>query len=88
MKSASNRLCAIIVLAAVVALLAFPLFAQKPGVTEKEARAIAVEAYLYFYPLVSMDITRRQLTNIEAGKEVGKGPMNFFVSLWSIHLPT
>ena len=80
MKSASNRLCAIIVLAAVVALLAFPLFAQKPGVTEKEARAIAVEAYLYFYPLVSMDITRRQLTNIEAGKEVGKGPMNFFVS--------
>ena len=80
MKSASNRLCAIIVLAAVVALLAFPLFAQKPGVTEKEARAIAVEAYLYFYPLVSMDITRRQFTNIEAGKEVGKGPMNLFVS--------
>ena len=80
MKSARNRLCAIAVVAAVLALMAFPLFAQKPGVTEKEARAIGVEAYLYFYPLVSMDITRRQFTNIEADREFGKGPMNLFVS--------
>jgi hypothetical protein len=45
------------------------------------AHDIAVDAYLYFYPLISMDITRLQSTNIEAGKELGKGPMNTFVSI-------
>jgi hypothetical protein len=48
---------------------------------EEAARAIGVEAYLYFYPLITMDITRRQSTNIEAGKEFGKGPMNTFVNV-------
>jgi hypothetical protein len=67
-------------LAAILALAALPALAQKPGITEQEARAIGVEAYLYFYPLVTMDITRRQLTNVEPGKEIGKGPMNLFVS--------
>ena len=28
-----------------------------------------------------MDITRLQSTNIEAGKELGKGPMNTFVNI-------
>jgi hypothetical protein len=51
------------------------------ALTPAEARAIAVDAYVYFYPLVSMDITRRQSTNIEAGKEFAKGPMNMFVSV-------
>src|SRR5689334_4848515 len=49
--------------------------------TPDEARSIAVDAYIYFYPLVSMDITRRQSTNIEPGKEIAKGPMNMFVSV-------
>jgi len=31
-----------------------------------------VDAYVYFYPLVSMDITRKQSTNIEPGKEFKK----------------
>jgi hypothetical protein len=48
------------------------------SVTEQEAHAIGVNAYLYFYPLLSMDITRRQTTNVEAGKEMLKGPMNTF----------
>src|SRR5262249_50074298 len=43
--------------------------------------AIAVDAYLYFYPLVTMDITRKQFTNVEAGKEFGKGPMNTFANV-------
>ena len=55
--------------------------ARKPAVTEQEAQAIGVDAYPYFYPLVTMDITRRQLMNLEPGKEFGKGPMNMFVSL-------
>ncbi len=55
--------------------------AVSASITEEEARAIAVEAYLYFYPLLTMDITRKQFTNIEPGKEFGKGPMNTFVSI-------
>ena len=50
-------------------------------IAEEAARAIGVDAYLYFYPLISMDITRKQSTNIEAGKEFGKGPMNTFVNV-------
>src|SRR4029077_9588664 len=49
--------------------------------TEEEAYAIGVDAYLYFYPLLTMDITRKQSVNIEPGKELGKGPMNMFVSI-------
>jgi hypothetical protein len=52
-----------------------------PALTEEQARAIGVDAYLYFYPLITMDITRRQSTNIEPGKEFGKGPMNMFISI-------
>ena len=52
-----------------------------PAITEEAAHAIAVDAYLYFYPLISVDITRKQSTNIEAGKEFGKGPMNMFVNV-------
>src|SRR5262245_65881508 len=50
-------------------------------VSEKEARDIAVEAYVYFYPLVTMDVTRRQATGVEAGKMPGRGPMNSFAHL-------
>ena len=46
-----------------------------------EAHAIGVDAYLYFYPLVTMDITRKQFTNVEPGKEFGKGPMNIFANI-------
>jgi hypothetical protein len=49
--------------------------------TEQEAYAIGVDAYLYLYSLVTMDITRKQFTNIESGKELGKGPMNTFSSV-------
>src|SRR5215471_10077650 len=50
------------------------------SVTEEEAYAAGVQAYLYFYPLITMEISRKQFTNIDAGKEPGKGPMNLFVS--------
>jgi len=50
------------------------------SITEEEAYAIGVSAYLYFYPAVTMDITRKEFTNIEPGKGVG-GPMNTFVNL-------
>jgi hypothetical protein len=55
--------------------------ARAAELTPEEARSIAVDAYVYFYPLISMDITRLQSTNIEPGKEIAKGPMNMFVHM-------
>ena len=46
----------------------------QPAITEQEARAIGVDAYLYFYPLVTMDLTRKQLTNIEPGLSQNYSP--------------
>jgi hypothetical protein len=47
------------------------------SIPETEAQAIAAEAYLYFFPLITMDVTRKQLINTEPGKGLG-GPMNTF----------
>jgi len=57
-----------------------PSLAQAQAVSEEEAHAIGVDAYLYFYSLITMDLTRLQFTNV---KEVGdfKGPMNVFVNV-------
>jgi hypothetical protein len=55
--------------------------AQGKPIGEQEANAIATDAYLYFYPLVTMDLTRRQMTNASAGKEPGFGPPNAFHSM-------
>lgn len=67
---------------AVAASAVFPLTSHAQSkITADEAHAIGVDAYVYFYPLLTMDITRQQFTNIEPGKEFGKGPMNMFVSV-------
>jgi hypothetical protein len=50
-------------------------------ITEQEAHAIGVDAYIYLYPLLLMDITRKQLTNSEPAPAVGRGPMNLFVNV-------
>ena len=57
-------------------------------VTEQEAYEIGVEAYTYLYPLVLMDVTRRQAVNVEAGKIVGRGPMNTFTNVRTFPPPT
>jgi hypothetical protein len=49
--------------------------------SEEEARALGVDAYLYFYPLVTMDVTRRQLTNQEPGPGSLGGPANRFANI-------
>jgi hypothetical protein len=48
------------------------------AITEQEAQDIAVDAYVYFYPIISLDVTRKQFTNLEPGKVPGRGPMNLF----------
>ncbi|MCX5577000.1 DUF1254 domain-containing protein [Kaistia terrae] len=61
---------------------AVPLSAQADtALTKEQAQAIGTDAYLYFYPLITMDLTRLQSTNIEPGKELGRGPMNTFVNV-------
>ena len=55
--------------------------AMAAPVTEEEAHAIGVDAYLYFYPLVTMEVTRAQLTNQESGPGSLGGPMNRFANI-------
>jgi hypothetical protein len=49
-------------------------------VSPAEAHEIAVQAYVYLYPLVTMDLTRRQLTNAEHAEGL-RGPMNEFLNI-------
>ena len=65
---------------AIAAGLAHPALAAEPTVTAEEAHAIAVDAYVYFYPLITMDVTRNQLTNMPADSGIG-GPMNAFANV-------
>jgi hypothetical protein len=63
--------------------LAANAFAQAPVVkpSAEEAQAIAQEAYVYFYPLITMDVTRKQLINTPPGGAGIGGPMNAFVNI-------
>ena len=66
--------------AILLSLALAPLAKAQPetGLTEQEAYQIGMETYIYAYPLVTMDVTRRQATNVAAGKTVGRGPSNTF----------
>jgi hypothetical protein len=64
---------------ALVAAVAFTTSGtQAQDITPAEARVIAQEAYIYFYPLVIMDVSRKHFTNIEERKMFARGPMNTF----------
>jgi hypothetical protein len=49
-------------------------------ISEQEAHAIGVQAYLYFYPLVTVDVTRKQLTNVVKSEGI-HAPMNTFANV-------
>ena len=55
--------------------------AAETPISEQEAYEIGMEAYIYLYSLVTMDVSRRQFTNIEADKMIGRGPMNTFSNI-------
>jgi len=48
------------------------------SISAEEAQAIAAEAYVYFYPLVTMDLTRKQLINSDPKTAAIGGPPNTF----------
>jgi hypothetical protein len=67
-----------------VALLLASLSAgsgAQAAITEEEAHSIGVDAYLYFYSPVTMDLTRKQLTNQEPKPGGIGGPMNSFANV-------
>lgn len=64
-----------------LAVGALPAARAADAISEQEAHAIGVEAYVYFYPLVTMDLTRRQLTNGGPEASPVQGPMNTFVNI-------
>src|SRR5215472_12521468 len=67
------------VLTAVASLqLSRPSHAE--SVSSEDAHAIGVDAYLYFYSPVTMDITRKQLTNVERAEGIS-APMNTFANI-------
>jgi hypothetical protein len=51
------------------------------AVSEEQAYQIGIEAYWYFYPLITMELTRRQSTNMQPGKKPGFGPANAFTHM-------
>jgi hypothetical protein len=48
------------------------------SISAEEAQAIAQEAYIYLYPLILMDVTRKQLTNLDPKVNQFGGPSNAF----------
>ena len=80
MRTMESRYIKLRLLVVVTALMAVVSSGEAAGITAEEAHAIGMEAYVYFYPLVTMDVTRKQLTNVEPGKQGLTGPMNMFVS--------
>src|SRR5262245_61754443 len=52
------------------------------------AYEIGAEAYTFLYPLVLMDVTRRQMTNVEQpGEVVGRSPPNVFAHIRTLPPP-
>jgi hypothetical protein len=77
----------LLALVAAAMLAAVPAMAQQAAkISEQEATAIGIEAYIYGYPLVTMELTRRVLTNV-AEVTGDKAPMGQFAKLRAYPTP-
>jgi hypothetical protein len=65
-----RRALVLVLFAVLFAMSAAPPVDAQAAISEEEAHAIGIDAYLYFYSLISMDVTRKQFTNIEPGKDL------------------
>jgi hypothetical protein len=64
----------------VVLLAGSPVAGRAAGLSEKDALALGVDAYIYGYPLITMEYTRRVVTNVVEPKGA-HAPMNQFANL-------
>src|SRR6516225_11646727 len=80
-REMTAALGALLTLTAASAILGAPAPAYAQSIGAEEAHDIGVNAYLYLYPIVTMDVTRKQLTNVEPAKSEIGGPMNSFANV-------
>jgi hypothetical protein len=78
MKVKNRFVVFIVALLSLCLILPAPTSLSAGEVSEQDAYQIGIEAYQLLYPLISMDVTRRVMTNVPAGVKEGFGPMNAF----------
>jgi hypothetical protein len=66
------------VLSGLIVMVSTSVPSAAQSISADEAQAIAAEAYVYFYPLVTMDVTRKQLINSDPKTAGLGGPPNTF----------
>ncbi len=81
--------CQLLVMLAFAMILAVTAPAGRASEPDEATteQAIAVEAYFYLYPLVVMEYTRRQLSNVPAGTQGLGAPTNAFGASRSFPTP-
>jgi hypothetical protein len=73
------RTTAALVATVTISLAGPPAHAQAPS-EAADVATLARDAYVYFYPIVTMDVTRKQLVNSPPGTGFG-GPINTFANI-------
>jgi hypothetical protein len=68
-----TRLITLACLTGLIALPQLPKTHAQSALTLAEAHAIAIDAYVYFYPLVSMDITASKARTWKRARNLPKG---------------
>ncbi len=80
-NSSTTPRCRAVVALLLSAVLATAMTACTGGSGAKVREDAAVQAYVYTYPLVSVEVTRRQSTNVPRADGRGAAPMNQFANL-------